>query len=83
MTCKVKSRHWKQMHELGIKPLHSCKEASAFDQEKDAMFWTDAIAKEMKNVKVAFNVLDDGKVVPLDHQFVKCHMVFDVKLEDF
>ncbi len=43
----------------------------------------DAIAKEMANVRVIFRILDDGKVVPHDHQFVRCHMIFDLKLENF
>ena len=37
----------------------------------------------MENVRVAFKVSPDGKSVPIGHQFVKCHMVFDVKIEDF
>ena len=37
----------------------------------------------MKNVRVAFKILPDGERAPADHQFVKCHMVFDVKMEDF
>ena len=32
---------------------------------------------------MAFKVLPDGKSVPIGHQFVQCHMVFDVKMEDF
>ncbi|KAL7488248.1 hypothetical protein ACHAW6_013826 [Cyclotella cf. meneghiniana] len=43
----------------------------------------DAIKLEMKNVRVAFDVLPDGVVSPSDHQYMKCHMIFDVKMEDF
>ena len=32
---------------------------------------------------MAFKVLPDRKPVPLGHQFVQCHMVFDIKMEDF
>ena len=45
--------------------------------------WDDAIAKEMTNVKVAFKILDDDESVLRNHQFVKCHMIFDVKMENF
>ena len=31
--------------------------------------WSDAIAKEMTNVKVVFKILDDDKSVPSNHQF--------------
>ena len=32
---------------------------------------------------VAFDVLLDGVAPPSDHQYMKCHMIFDVKMEDF
>ena len=37
----------------------------------------------MENVRVAVKVLPDGKSVSIGHQFVLCHMVFDIKMEDF
>jgi hypothetical protein len=46
-------------------------------------YWATAIAIEMKEVKIAFKILDDSENVPPDHQFIQCHMVFDVKMEDF
>ena len=32
---------------------------------------------------MAFKVLPDGKSVPIGHQFVQCHMIFDIKMEGF
>ena len=32
---------------------------------------------------MAFEVFLDGKSVPIGHQFVQCHMVFNIKMEDF
>lgn len=43
----------------------------------------DALAKEMSNQKVAFTILEDGEIAPRDHQFVKCHIVWDVTMENF
>ncbi|KAL7485124.1 hypothetical protein ACHAW6_015142 [Cyclotella cf. meneghiniana] len=37
----------------------------------------------MKNVCVAFKVPQEGAVLPADHQYMQCHMIFDVKMEDF
>ena len=31
----------------------------------------------------AFKILSDGKKSPIGHQFVSCHMVHDIKMEDF
>ncbi len=46
-------------------------------------FWTDAIAKEMKEVRKAFEIIPNDKVVPIGYQKIPCHMIFDVKMEDF
>ena len=32
---------------------------------------------------MAFEVLPDREPVPIGHQFVQCHMVLDIKIEDF
>ena len=39
--------------------------------------------KEIENISVAFDVLPNGKSVPIGRQFVSCNMVFNVKMEDF
>ena len=61
----------------------TAKEAYDVDAQNGNTFWADAISKEMQNVKVAFKMLDEGELVPRDHQFVRCHLIFDVKMEDF
>ena len=45
--------------------------------------WADAIYKKIENVRRSFKLLPDGKAVPIDHQFMQCHMEFNVKMEDF
>ena len=37
----------------------------------------------MNNVEVAFDALPDGQNASIGHKFLKCHMIFDVKMEDF
>eukprot|EP00804_Cyclotella_cryptica_P004005 CCRYP_013917-RA/>CCRYP_013917-RA protein AED:0.37 eAED:0.37 QI:0/-1/0/1/-1/1/1/0/164 len=37
----------------------------------------------MKNVLVAVGILVDGVAPPPDHQFIRCHMIFDIKMENF
>ena len=53
------------------------------DKANGNNFWFDTIAKEMKNVNVSFQILDDDESVPRNHQFVKFHMIFNVKMENF
>ena len=51
---KVKSRYWRTTHKFGIQLPHTVKEALKIDAELGTMFWGDAIWKEMKNVRPAF-----------------------------
>ena len=53
-------------------------EALAIDCRTGTTFWADAIAKEMKNVQIAFKFPEDG-VVPPGFTEIKCHMIFDIK----
>ena len=57
--------------------------ALALDSKNGIILWVDVISKEMENVRVAFKVLPDGKLVPIDNQFVQFHMVFNIKMKDF
>jgi len=59
------------------------KEALELDKKNGITLWADAIAKEMKDVRVAFKLLVDGQSVPIGYQKIPCHMIFDVKMEDF
>ncbi len=34
-------------------------------------------------MRIAFNILPDGSSAPIGYQMIPCHMVFDVKMEDF
>ena len=45
--------------------------------------WEDDIFKEMKCVIPAFRKLDNGDIVSIGYHGVKCHMIFDVKMEFF
>jgi len=56
------------------------KEAYELDKINGDNFWRDAIAKEMKNVKIAFDILEDGHQVEPGCKFLECYMIFDVKM---
>ena len=58
-------------------------QAYALDAKNGNTMWADAISNEMENVRVAFEILPDGKPVSIGHQFVQCPMVFDIKMKDF
>ena len=80
---KRATRYLKKTSKFGIELPKTMKEACELDERNGNRYWQDAIAKELKNVKIAFDILDDNDRIPNDYQFVKCHMIFDVKIEDF
>ena len=77
------ARYLKRDYKFGVEMPKSVAAALALDKANGNDFWAKAIEKEMKNVKIAFRILEDGTYAPSDHQFVRCHMVFDVKMETF
>jgi hypothetical protein len=68
---------------LGIEVSKTVKDALALDRKNGNTLWADAIEKEMKEVCIAFNILPDGHSAPIGYQKIPCHMIFDVKMEDF
>ncbi|KAL7476932.1 hypothetical protein ACHAW6_002756, partial [Cyclotella cf. meneghiniana] len=76
------ARYHKRTHKFGIELPKSVEEAYAIDKATVTTLWRDAIELGMKNVRVAFDVLLDGVAPPSDHQYMICHMIFDIKMED-
>ena len=72
---KIDARFTKKSHKLGIAVPSTFKEALQMDRDNGNTAWWDSIQKEMKNVRVAFNILDDDANLPPGHTFVKCHII--------
>ena len=73
----------KKCFKFGIEVPSSVKQAHEIDKKNGNTLWADAIKKEMENVRVAFRIAEDGEVIPIGYQQIRCHMVFDIKQEDF
>ncbi len=80
---KRTTRYLKRTHKFGIEVPKTVKEALALDRKNGNTLWVDAIVKEMKEVRIAFNILPDGRSAPIGYQKIPCHMIFDVKMEDY
>jgi hypothetical protein len=52
------------------------------DDENVNTLWQDAIRKEMNNIHIAFKVLNGEEDIPPTYQEIRCHMIFDVNMED-
>ena len=69
----------KKTHKYGIEVPRTVEEAYRLDQKNMNSYWRDAIKKEMKNVIVAFNMLESGENPPIGYSKLGVHVVFDVK----
>ncbi len=83
LVCKRTTHYLKRTHKFGIEVPKTVKEALTLDRKNGNTLWVDAIAKEMKEVWIVFNILPDGHSAPNGYQKIPCHMIFDVKMEDF
>jgi hypothetical protein len=64
-----------------VKIPKSVEEAKRFDEENGDTLWWDAICKEMKNVRPAFEVWEKLiSELPPGYQKITGHMIFDVKM---
>ncbi|KAI2491971.1 Reverse transcriptase (RNA-dependent DNA polymerase) [Fragilaria crotonensis] len=79
----VNARYHKRTHKFGIEVPKTFEDCLRIDRANGNTLWQDAIRKEMAKVQVAFEVLEDGTLPPPTFQEIKCHLVFDVKMEDF
>jgi hypothetical protein len=78
---KLKAKYWVRTHKFGVKIPKSVEEAKRFDEENGDTLWMDAIRKEMKNVRPAFEVWEkDISELPPGYQKITGHMIFDVKM---
>ena len=79
----VNKRYHNTTHIFGIKVPKTVEQALSLDKENGNHQWWKAIQKEESTVKVAFKILDDEERPPVGSQYMKCHMVFSIKMEDF
>ena len=71
----------KTTHKYGIEIPRSVKHAAEMDLKNGNDFWVKAIKKEMNNVGIAFEILDEDKSAPVGWSNESGHLIFDVKME--
>ena len=85
---KVKKKYWKTTHKYRVKLPHSVDEALRIDEQTGTSLWKNAIDKELRVVKIAWEAREDldldevraGRQL-VGYTEIKCHMVFDVKMD--
>ncbi len=70
-----------QTHKFVIRIPKTALETKQFDLEDGNTLWWDALRKEMRNIRPAFEVWDKSiGEIPIGYQEVNCHLIFDVKM---
>ena len=76
----VNHRVKKITHKYGVRVPKTVEEAYVFDKANANTLWRDAIAKEMANVSIAFELMEVRESLAPGYKKTSCHMIFDVKL---
>jgi hypothetical protein len=79
----VTKRYHKRTHKFGIEVTKSWDDCMRLDKENDNTLRQDAVIKDMNNVIIVFKIINGEESVPLNYQEIRCHMIFDIKMEDF
>ena len=66
---------------FGVVVPDTYEEALQLDKENGNDFWQKSIAKEIKNVKIAFKMLNEGEKPPPGSKKIPYHLIFDVKFD--
>ena len=77
----VKFQSGRVMHKYGTEIPSSIQQAKALDASNGNKLWGKALRKEMYNVGVAFEVLDEGQQAPPGWTKVTGHLVWDIKMD--
>ena len=71
----------KMTHKYGIEIPASIDHAMEVDRKNGNTMWRDALALEMFNVGVAFEILEEGQSAPPGWKKASGHLIWDVKMD--
>ena len=78
---KIKTHIRRTTRKYGVKIPRSIEHAMELDWKNGDTMWRNALAKEMQNVGVAFEILGEGQRAPPGWRKVTGHLVWDVKMD--
>ena len=53
------------------------------EKENGNNYREDNISEKTNNTRVEFNILNGDEKIPPAHQFMRCHMIFDININNF
>ena len=77
----VGARLRKTTHKYGVKILKDVHHPRELDKRNGNTMWMDVLAKEMFNMGIAFEVLEEKQSAPPGWSKVTGHLVWDVKMD--
>ena len=77
---RTKSKYWTRTHKFGIRIPKNVEEAKYIDDRNNNTLWWDAICKEMRNVRIAFEEYDEKIDDLVGYKEFGLHLIFDVKM---
>ena len=83
MVIKCSAQYLKMTQKIGLELTKTVNKAYVIDKKNGNILWQDTIQKEMENVKITFQIIPEGDLPPNGFQYVNCHMIFDIKMENF
>jgi hypothetical protein len=79
----VTTQYQKRAHKFGIEISKTFDDCVRIDRENGNTLWQDAIRKEMTKEQIPFQTLGNGKSPAPRCPEIRCHLIFDVKMEHF
>ena len=76
----VKARIKRTTHKYGVEIPRTVKEAYALDEKNGNTLWRDALNREMENLKVIFDILDNSEYMTPGWSRASGHIIFDVRM---
>eukprot|EP00957_Ditylum_brightwellii_P181099 13795622-Ditylum_brightwellii.AAC.1 len=77
----MKARIRKTTHKCGIEIPMSLPHAYEIDAANSNTFWQDAIRKEITNIGITFEILENDMKTPTGWNMVIGHIIFDVNMD--
>ena len=68
-------------HKYGVELPKSIKHSELLDRTSKSSLWSNALTKEMYNVGVAFEILEESQNIPVGWNKATGHLIWDVKID--
>ena len=80
IVSEVSLRVWKYSHKYGIDIPTSIAHAKGLDKKNGNFYWMDSTTKEMKNIVIMFNFMEEGQKSPQGWTKASGHIIFDANM---